>query len=167
MNPGVVICSLMSGRRSLWNPRRCVTLLPHEWAIMDGGLHHRHYQIAVEQLTDVVYIELPSRRQRLRGRKLRRNRVGQGGQRLVFSVNGEVTAINEKLIDDPSRIAADPYGKGWMIKIKVGSGTTLDHLDDAGEVRKANRFRRPLIECQCPTGMSNVQVSRKSRHVAA
>jgi glycine cleavage system H protein len=47
---------------------------------------------------------------------------------LYSPVNGEVSEINEKLEDDPTRITTDPYGKGWVIKIKVEPGTTLDHL---------------------------------------
>jgi glycine cleavage system H protein len=47
---------------------------------------------------------------------------------LYSPVNGEVMAINEKLLDDPTRVAADPYGKGWMVKVKVEPGTNLDHL---------------------------------------
>jgi glycine cleavage system H lipoate-binding protein len=31
-------------------------------------------------------------------------------------------------LDDPTRVTNEPYGKGWMIKIKVEPGTTLDHL---------------------------------------
>ena len=46
----------------------------------------------------------------------------------AITVNGEVTSINEKLIDDPTRITDDPYGKGWMVKIKVEPGSNLDHL---------------------------------------
>ena len=47
---------------------------------------------------------------------------------LYSPVNGEVSAINEKLLDDPTRVATDPYGKGWMVKIKIDPGSTLDHL---------------------------------------
>ena len=47
---------------------------------------------------------------------------------LYAPVNGEVVEINEKLLDDPTIVTADPYGKGWMAKIKVEPGTTLDHL---------------------------------------
>jgi glycine cleavage system H protein len=47
---------------------------------------------------------------------------------LYSPVNGEIVEVNEKLLDDPARVTKDPYGKGWMIKIKVEPGTTLDHL---------------------------------------
>ena len=47
---------------------------------------------------------------------------------LYSPVNGEVVAVNDKLLDDPTKVTADPYGKGWMLKIKVEPGTTLDRL---------------------------------------
>jgi glycine cleavage system H protein len=43
-------------------------------------------------------------------------------------VNGKVVTINDKLIEDPAKISSDPYGKGWLIKIKCEPGTKLDHL---------------------------------------
>jgi glycine cleavage system H protein len=43
-------------------------------------------------------------------------------------VNGEVIEINEPLIENPTIVTEDPYGKGWIIKIRIESGTTLDKL---------------------------------------
>ena len=43
-------------------------------------------------------------------------------------MNGEVLEVNEKLLDDPTKISKDPYDKGWMVKIKVEPGTKLDKL---------------------------------------
>ena len=47
---------------------------------------------------------------------------------LYSPVSGDVIAVNEKLENDPTLISKDPYGKGWLIKVKVEKGTTLDHL---------------------------------------
>ena len=102
----------------------------HEWASLQGdtctiGLT----QFAVDQLTDVVYIELPD--------------VGDhvfvnedfGEIESVKSVNdlyspvtGDIVEVNDKLTNDPSIVSKDPYGKGWLIKVKVPKGATLDHL---------------------------------------
>ena len=43
-------------------------------------------------------------------------------------VSGTVTEVNSKLAADPSAINLDCYGPGWMIKVKLASGATLDHL---------------------------------------
>ena len=46
-------------------------------------------------------------------------------------INGEVLAFNEKLEDEPELMNADPYGEGWIIKIKISDATELDELLDA------------------------------------
>ena len=102
----------------------------HEWASFQGdtctiGIS----QFAVEQLTDIVYIELPDPGDHVFmkdsfGEIESVKAVGD----LYSPVNGEVIEVNNSLVEDPTGIAQDPYGKGWMIKVKVEPGTTLDHL---------------------------------------
>jgi|SRR6516225_6839229 glycine cleavage system H protein len=102
----------------------------HEWASLDGGQCTIGItKFAVEQLTDIVFIELPDVGDHIF--------VGEGFGEiesvkavsdLYAPVNGEVVAINEKLINDPTIVTGDPYGKGWMIKVKVEPGTTLDKM---------------------------------------
>lgn len=102
----------------------------HEWAKLEGDLCTLGItKFAVEQLTDVIYIELPD----VGDHVFVNDEFGEiesvkTVSPLYSPVDGEVTAINEKLIDDPSRISDDPYGKGWMVKVKVEPGTTLDQL---------------------------------------
>ncbi len=110
----------------------------HEWARLEGdtctiGIT----KFAVDQLTDVVYIELPD--------------VGDhvfanedfGEIESVKSVNdlyapcdGEVIAVNKALEEDPTIINKDPYGQGWMIKIKVEPGTKLDKMMSLADYEK-------------------------------
>ena len=102
----------------------------HEWARLEGdtcvvGLT----QFAVDQLTDIIFIELPKV-----GRALTaENPFGEiesvkSVNDLYSPVSGEVAEANSALADDPSLVSRDPYGKGWLIKVKVKPGTTLDHL---------------------------------------
>jgi glycine cleavage system H protein len=102
----------------------------HEWASLEGDVCTVGItQFAVEQLTDVVYIELPDVGDNVfAGDSFGEIESVKAVSDLYSPVNGEVTAVNEKLLDDPTRVSTDPYGKGWMIKIKVEPGTTLDHL---------------------------------------
>jgi glycine cleavage system H protein len=110
----------------------------HEWARLEGdtctiGIS----KFAVDQLTDVVYIELPD--------------VGDhvfanedfGEIESVKSVNdlyapcdGEVIAVNKALEEDPTIINKDPYGQGWMIKIKVEPGAKLDKMMSLADYEK-------------------------------
>jgi glycine cleavage system H protein len=102
----------------------------HEWAKLDGDICSVGIsKFAVEQLTDVVYIELPEVGDHtFTGESFGEIESVKAVSDLYAPVNGEVMEINEKLLDDPAGIAKDPYGAGWMIKIKVEPGTTLDHL---------------------------------------
>jgi glycine cleavage system H protein len=102
----------------------------HEWAHLAGdtctvGIT----KFAIEQLTDVVYIELPDLGEHVfQGEGFGEIESVKAVSDLYSPVNGEVTAINDKLVNDPGAIAADPYGNGWMVKIKVEPGTNLNHL---------------------------------------
>ena len=46
-------------------------------------------------------------------------------------VSGEIVEVNEALDDDPSLVNSDPYGEGWMVKIRLSDGSELDQLMDA------------------------------------
>ena len=102
----------------------------HEWARLDGdvctvGLT----QFAVDQLTDIIYIELPD----VEDPATAEESFGEiesvkSVNDLYSPVNGDIVEVNSQLDNDPSLVSKDPYGKGWLIKIKVAPGTTLDHL---------------------------------------
>ena len=102
----------------------------HEWARLEGdtcvvGIT----KFAVEQLTDLIYIELPDPGDNVfTGEVFGEIESVKAVGELYSPVNGEVTAVNEKIVNDPAILAGDPYDSGWMIKIKVEPGTTLDHL---------------------------------------
>src|SRR5262245_13220969 len=102
----------------------------HEWASLEGDLCTVGItKFAVEQLTDVVYIELPEVGDHVfTGESFGGLASVKALSDLYSPVTGEVVSINEKLLDDPTRVTNDPYGKGWMAKIKVEPGTTLDRL---------------------------------------
>lgn len=102
----------------------------HEWAYLEGDICTVGItQYAVEQLTDVVYIELPD----VGDHVFREDSFGEiesvkAVSDLYSPVNGEVIEVNKKLENDPSIISKDPYGEGWMVKIKIEEGENLDHL---------------------------------------
>jgi glycine cleavage system H protein len=112
------------------DPKKLRYSKSHEWAKLDGELCTVGItQFAVEQLTDIVYIELPDVGDHtFAGESFGEIESVKAVSDLNAPVNGEIAQINEKLLEDPAAIAKDPYGKGWMIQIKVEPGTTLDHL---------------------------------------
>ena len=112
------------------DPKKLRYLKSHEWASLEGktctiGIT----KFAVDQLTDVVYIELPEVGDHVfSGESFGEIESVKAVSDLYSPVDGEVIEINEKLIDDPTRISGDPYGKGWMVKVKVEPATNLDHM---------------------------------------
>ena len=102
----------------------------HEWARLDGDLCTVGLsQFAVDQLTDIIYIELPD----VGDPALLEQAFGEiesvkSVNDLYSPVDGDIVEVNAALENDPSLVSRDPYGKGWLIRIKVPPGTTLNHL---------------------------------------
>lgn len=102
----------------------------HEWASLSGDICTVGIsKFAVEQLTDVVYIELPEVGDHtFAGDSFGEIESVKAVSDLYAPVNGEVIEVNEKLLNDPAAIAQDPYGNGWLVKIKIEPGVNLEHL---------------------------------------
>src|SRR5262245_32334264 len=90
----------------------------HEWADLNGDICTVGItQFAVEQLTDVTYLELPVAGKRLKAD----DEFGvvesvKSTSPLLAPVGGEVVDVNAAVLQDNSLINSDPYGAGWMIK---------------------------------------------------
>lgn len=102
----------------------------HEWAKLDGDICTVGITaFAVEQLTDVVYVELKSIGTKVSaGGRFGEIESVKAVSDLYAPVGGELTAVNAAVVKDPSSIAADPFGQGWLVKIKVAPGAGLDKL---------------------------------------
>jgi glycine cleavage system H protein len=89
------------------------------------------------ELGDVVYVELPAV-----GDRVGRNDVFgtveavKAVSDLYAPVTGEIVGVNEALADDPGLVNNDPYGKGWMLKVRVSEPSELDALLGAPEYAK-------------------------------
>jgi glycine cleavage system H protein len=102
----------------------------HEWADIQGDVCTVGItQYAVDQLTDVTHLQLPAA-----GKSVTATQpFGEiESVKAVFDLNAPLTGTvlekNAAVEKDPSIINQDPYGKGWMIKIKVAPGAKTDHL---------------------------------------
>jgi glycine cleavage system H protein len=102
----------------------------HEWAVLEGDVCTLGItKFAVEQLTDIVYIELPDPGDHVfAGESFGEIESVKAVSDLYSPVDGEVVQMNKKLLEDPSAVQNDPYGKGWMIKVKVEPGSNLAKL---------------------------------------
>jgi glycine cleavage system H protein len=84
---------------------------------------------AIDQLGDIVFLELPEVGDSLeKGEKFGAVESVKAVEELKSPVSGEVLALNEVLLESPEQIGDDPYGDGWLVKVKVDD---LDDLDDA------------------------------------
>ena len=102
----------------------------HEWARVEGDVITVGItQFAVDQLTDIVFLELPEVGTTLQaGESFGDIESVKAVSELYTPVDGEVIARNEAAIDDPTRIAADPYGEGWLIRIRATDTSALETL---------------------------------------
>ncbi|MBD2233472.1 glycine cleavage system protein GcvH [Phormidium tenue] len=84
---------------------------------------------AIDQLGDIVFLELPEIGDSLeKGEKFGTVESVKAVEELKSPVSGEVLERNEALIEAPEQIGDDPYGDGWLVKIRASD---LDDLDDA------------------------------------
>lgn len=104
----------------------------HEWAILKGDvLTLGVTDWAVEHLGDLVYVDLPDPGTELETGDTACEVESVKAVGEVYSpVDGTVTEVNATLADDPAPLAADPYGKGWLVKIKVKDSSGLKKLLD-------------------------------------
>jgi glycine cleavage system H protein len=104
----------------------------HEWVRVDGeeatiGIT----QYAADQLGDIVFVELPAT-----GTAVEQFATFgvvesvKAVSDLFAPIGGEVTATNDALTDRPESVNGDPYGDGWMLRLKVADVAQLDELLD-------------------------------------
>jgi len=87
---------------------------------------------AQDQLSDIVYVELPDVDAELKaGVAFGTVESVKAASDLYAPVSGTVIAINEALPDTPELVNSDPFGKAWMIKIKIANASELGALMDA------------------------------------
>jgi glycine cleavage system H protein len=102
----------------------------HEWSGMEGELVVVGItKYAVDLLTDIVFISLPDKGDHtFKGDSFGEIESVKAVSDLYAPVDGEIVAVNDDLREEPETIAADPYGKGWLIKIRPEPGQNIDHL---------------------------------------
>lgn len=106
----------------------------HQWVRVsdDGTATVGITDFAQEQLGDVVYIGVPDVGVTVNGGEEAGVAESVKSASDVFSpVTGEVVAVNESLEDEPEKVNEDPYGDGWLFKVKLVDSGELDGLMDA------------------------------------
>lgn len=107
----------------------------HEWISTDGdkatiGIS----DFAQGQLGDIVYVEVETVYETLcRGEIFGTIEAVKAVTDLQMPVDGDVIEFNEKLADNQDIINSDPYGEGWIIKVKVKDQSQLENLFTAND----------------------------------
>ena len=102
----------------------------HEWHKRDGDVVTIGItQFAADELTDVTYVKLPAVGKRLKAREaFGEIESVKTNSDLYTGVAGTVTEVNGDLAKDPGLVNSDPFGKGWMIKLKADDSGEVDRL---------------------------------------
>jgi glycine cleavage system H protein len=105
----------------------------HEWVRIEGDVAYVGISdFAQGELGDIIYVDIESV-----GESLSANDIFGTVEAvktvsdLFLPVGGEILEFNEKLADQPDLVNTDPYGDGWMIKMKIAEVAELDNLLDA------------------------------------
>ena len=123
-------------------PDKLLFAKTHEWVRVDaeGGAKVATIGVsafALEALTDLVYIELPAVGRQLKaGESFGEIESVKAVSDLYSPVSGEVIAVHEGLGDKLETLNADPYGEGWMIKVRLADEAALKNLMDYAAYQK-------------------------------
>src|SRR4030095_439851 len=122
----------------------------HEWVRVEGdtaviGITDH----AQDQLGDVVYVELPKVGDEFAAKDSFGSVESVKAVSEIFTpVAGKVTEVNDSLSDEPEHVNKDPYGDGWMIKMKMNKPGDVDSLLTAAEYED---FTKAESEYHCVT----------------
>ncbi|MDP4684600.1 MAG: glycine cleavage system protein GcvH [Crocinitomicaceae bacterium] len=105
----------------------------HEWVLVEGDVATVGItDFAQGELGDIVYVEIETV-----GESIDHEEVFGSVEAvktvsdLFMPISGEILEFNDKLEADPELVNSDPYGDGWMIKVKISDASQLNNLLDA------------------------------------
>ena len=110
----------------------------HEWLRQEGDFAYVGItDYAQGELGDIVFIEIETQGETLdKGEPFGTIEAVKTVSDLYMPVGGEVLEVNAALEDTPETVNSDPYGDGWLIKIKIQDASELDEMVGADEYKK-------------------------------
>jgi glycine cleavage system H protein len=110
----------------------------HEWISIENGIATIGItDFAQSELGDIVYVDIETV-----GETIEQNEVFGSVEAvktvsdLFMPVSGEILEFNEKLEDTPESVNKDPYGEGWIIKVKLADNSQIESLLDAEKYKE-------------------------------
>jgi glycine cleavage system H protein len=113
----------------------------HEWHKLDGDILTLGVsKFAVDELTDITYVEMqPVGTDIEPGESVGEIESVKATADVYSAIGGKIIQVNTNLDDDPSALNTDPFGDGWLIKIKVTDTAPMDSLMDAATYASAHQ----------------------------
>jgi len=104
----------------------------HEWVREESDISYVWItDFAQGELGDIVYVEIETLNEEIEmGDVFGTVEAVKTVSDLFMPISGEVIELNEKLESEPELVNSDPYGDGWMVKIKIDNISQLDELLD-------------------------------------
>lgn len=105
----------------------------HEWILVEGAIGTVGItDHAQGELGDVVFVELPAIGKTVKqGESFGTIEAVKAVSDLYAPASGAITEVNKDLAGNPELVNKDPYGKGWMVKIRIANAAELSTLLDA------------------------------------
>ncbi len=110
----------------------------HEWVLINNGVARVGItEHAQEELTDIVFVELPEE-----GKEFKKGEVMvtlesvKSVADVYAPITGKIIQVNEKLNDEPGLINSSPYDDGWLVEMSIESEEELKNLLSPEEYRK-------------------------------
>ncbi|WP_452223887.1 glycine cleavage system protein GcvH [Lacinutrix chionoecetis] len=109
----------------------------HEWVKINGDIITVGItDFAQSELGDIVYVEVETVDETLDAEEVFGTvEAVKTVSDLLLPVAGEIIEFNESLEDEPEKVNTDPYGEGWMVKVKVSNVSELDNLLSADDYK--------------------------------
>ncbi|MCA1994537.1 MAG: glycine cleavage system protein GcvH [Coleofasciculus sp. S288] len=110
----------------------------HEYVRLDGEIATIGISAyAIDQLGDIVFVELPELGDALtKGETLGNIESVKAVEDLYAPISGTVVERNDAMIESPELISEDPYGEGWLLKVRVNDPDELEDAMSADEYRE-------------------------------
>ena len=123
----------LNDNRSMNFPSNVKYTSEHEWIRLEGEIAYVGItDYAQDQLGDIVFVDIPTEGETLgKGETFGTIEVVKTVSDLFLPIGGEVLEINPALEEKPELVNQDPYGEGWLIKIKPTDISEMDDLLDA------------------------------------
>lgn len=114
------------------SPSQCRFAESHEWFTADGDVITMGIsQFAANELTDITYVEVkPAGTTIAVGDPIGEVESVKTTSDIYSAVGGEIVEVNQAVCDDPSLINSDPFGAGWLVKIRAADTSVLAELMD-------------------------------------